>query len=64
MSLIPLFEDRDKKHHEFTAKLDATKDGRRKAAQEKRDAKKDAVQSSGSGINTRPRAGTGVLGDV
>ena len=56
---IPLFEDREKKHHELAAELHAIKYGRRKAAQEKRDAKKAsemaAVQSSGSGTSTKKR---------
>jgi len=59
---IPLFEDRKKKHHELAAELRIAKDGKRKAAQEKRDAKKAAQEaenpapgSSGSGRNTKKR---------
>jgi hypothetical protein len=59
---IPLFEDREKKHHKLAAELRVTKDGKWKAAQEKRDVNKVAQEAeagvaggSGSGTNAKKR---------
>jgi hypothetical protein len=60
---LPLFLDRQAKHCEWAAELRVTKDAKRLAAKEKRDAKKAAEESvvdgaSGSKSKKRKNAGS------
>lgn len=56
---ILLFDNRKEKHHELATQLRLVKDAKRKAAKDKRDAKKlaegdkDTAQGSGSGASKK-----------